>query len=89
MNDPHKFGTEFGSDNESNMEGLQQSIAARPTRCRKTQSNLVRRLVQARDDPAKQRIRQWLSRIQDDRLLSFGLTPDDIALLRGPAGSTP
>jgi hypothetical protein len=49
----------------------------------------VRRLVQARDDPAKQRIRQWLSRIQDDRLLSFGLTPDDIALLRGPAGSTP
>ena len=71
------------------MEGLQQNIAARPTRCRKAQSNLVRRIVQARDDPAKQRIRQWLSRIQDDRLLSFGLTPDDIALLRGPAGSTP
>jgi hypothetical protein len=67
-----------------NMEGSQQNIAARPTRRRKTQSSLVRRLVQARNDPAKQRIRRWLSDIQDDRLLSFGLTPDDIALLRGP-----
>jgi hypothetical protein len=43
----------------------------------------VRRLVQARDDPAKQRIRSWLSDINDERLLSFGLTPEDIALLRG------
>jgi hypothetical protein len=66
------------------MEGSRQSIAARPTGCRKARSSLVRRLVQARDDPAKQRIRRWLSDIQDDRLLSFGLTPDDIVLLRGP-----
>jgi hypothetical protein len=47
----------------------------------------VRRLVQARDDPAKQRIRRWLSDINDERLLSFGLTPEDIALLRGSRGS--
>ena len=65
------------------MEGPQQSIAKRPARCRKARSNLVRRLVQARDEPAKQRIRRWLNDINDERLLSFGLTPEDIALLRG------
>ena len=45
-------------------------------------SSLVRRLVLARDDPAKERIRQWLSAIDDDRLMSFGLTPLDIVILR-------
>jgi hypothetical protein len=65
------------------MEDLQQSVARRPTRCRKARSSLVRRLVRATDDPAKQRIRRWLSDITDERLLSFGLTPEDIALLRG------
>jgi hypothetical protein len=65
------------------MEGPQQSIAKRQVRCRKARSSLVRRLVQARDDPAKQRIRRWLSDMTDERLLSFGLTPEDIALLRG------
>jgi hypothetical protein len=65
------------------MKGPQRSIAKRPARCRKARSSLVRRLVQARDDPAKQRIRRWLSEINDERLLSFGLTAEDIALLRG------
>jgi hypothetical protein len=39
------------------------------------------RTVQARDDPAKQRIRRWLSDINDERLSRFGLTPEDMALL--------
>ena len=65
------------------MEGPQQSIAKRPARCRKTRSSLVRRLVQAKDDPAKQRMRRWLSDISDERLLNLGVTPEDIALLRG------
>ena len=69
------------------MEGPQQSIAKRPARCRKARSSLVRRLVQANDDPAKRRIRRWLGDIDDERLLSFGLTPEDIALLRGSRGS--
>jgi len=69
------------------MGGPQRSIAKRPARCRKARSTLVRRLVQAKDDPAKQRIRRWLSDINDERLLSFGLTPEDIALLRGSRGS--
>jgi len=69
------------------MEGPQQSIAKRPARCRKACSSLVRRLVQAKDDPAKQRIRRWLSDISDERLLSLGLTPEDIALLRGSRSS--
>ena len=47
----------------------------------KARSSLVRRLVQARDDPAKQRIRRWLSDINDERLSRFGLTPEDMALL--------
>ena len=42
----------------------------------------MRRLVLARDDPAKERIRQWLSAMDDDRLMSFGLTPLDIVILR-------
>ena len=50
---------------------------------RKARSSLVRRLVQAQDDPAKQRIRRWLSKINNEQLLSFGLTPEDIARLRG------
>jgi hypothetical protein len=50
---------------------------------RKARSSLVRRLVQAQHGPAKQRIRRWLSKINNERLLSFGLTPEDIALLRG------
>ena len=65
------------------MEDLQQSIAKRPARCRKARSSLVRRVVQAQDDPAKQRIRRRLSEISDERLLGFGLTPEDITLLRG------
>ena len=65
------------------MEDLQQSVAKRPASRRKARSSLVRRLVQAQDDPAKQRIRRWLSKIDDERLLSFGLTLEDIALLRG------
>ena len=70
------------------MEGPQQSIAKRPARCRKARSSLVRRLVQAKDDdPAKQRIRRWLSDVSDERLLSLGLTPEGIALLRGSRGS--
>ena len=35
---------------------------------RKAGSSLVRRLVQAQDDPAKQRIRRWLSKINNEQL---------------------
>ena len=69
------------------MEGPHQSIVERPAGCRKARSSLVRRLVQAKDDPAKQRIRRWLSDIDDERLAGFGLTPEDIALLRGSGNS--
>ena len=51
----------------------------------KARSDLVRRLVQAKDDPAKRRIRRWLSDINDERLSRFGMTTEDIALLRGSA----
>jgi hypothetical protein len=53
--------------------------------CGKSGSSLVRRLVQAKDDPAKHRIRAWLCDIDDERLRRFGLTNEDIAMLRGPA----
>ena len=61
------------------MEGSKQNIAERLTRC---QSSLVRRLAQCSDDPAKESIRRCLCDIGDERLLAFGLTPDDIAVLR-------
>jgi hypothetical protein len=69
------------------VEGPHRSILKGPAGCRKAGSSLVRRLVQARDDPAKQRIRRWLGDINDERLASFGLTPEDIALLRGSGNS--
>jgi mannose-6-phosphate isomerase-like protein (cupin superfamily) len=48
-------------------------------------SGLVRRLVLAKTDPAKQRIRAWLSDIDDERLFCLGLTSEDMAALRGTA----
>ena len=65
------------------MKYSQQIIAFRPIADQKVKSRLVRRLVSAGDDPAKQRIRRLLVAIDDERLLSSGLTPDDIVALRG------
>ena len=48
-------------------------------------SSFVRRLLQAHEDPARQRIRAWLMKIDDAQLLTFGLTPEDITALRGTA----
>ena len=46
-------------------------------------SGLVCRLVIARNDPCKERIRKWLIDIDDARLQSgLGLTLEDIAVLR-------
>ena len=64
---------------------LQQGIAARPAGRPKAGSSLVRRLVRAKDDPAKQRIRAQLSAVDDARLIGLGLTSEDIAALRGAA----
>jgi hypothetical protein len=48
-----------------------------------TGSGLVRRLVQARNDPGKKRIRMWLLDLDDAQLQSgLGLTPEDISVLR-------
>ena len=59
-----------------------QDITARPVERLKGQSSLVRRLVQAQDDPAKQRIRVWLKDLDDEKLSGIGLTPEDIVVLR-------
>jgi hypothetical protein len=60
-----------------------QGMAVRPARSLEARSSLVRRLAQAQDDPAKQRIRAWLREIDDEQLSSsLGLTPEDIAILR-------
>jgi hypothetical protein len=46
-------------------------------------SGLVCRLVCARDDPGKERIRKWLIDLDDAQLRSgLGLTVEDIAVLR-------
>src|ERR1700736_984015 len=47
----------------------------------KSGSSLVRRVVQAQDDPAKQRIRAWLRALDNEQLSSLGLTSEDIAVL--------
>jgi hypothetical protein len=45
-------------------------------------SSLVRRLLHARDDPVKDRVLAWLMDIDDARLRAFGITPEDITILR-------
>ena len=49
----------------------------------KPRSSLVRRLVRARNDAVKLRARRWLTAIDDERLLDFGLSHQDMAELRG------
>ena len=73
-----------------NMQTSWRGMTARLAKPGKVGSGLVRRLVQAQDDPAKCRIRGWLSDLDDAQLLSLGLTSEDIALLRDtqPAGSS-
>ena len=61
---------------------FRQGMAARPARHLQARSGLVRRLVQAQDDPGKQRIRAWLRELDDEQLSSLGLTPEDIHVLR-------
>jgi hypothetical protein len=49
-----------------------------------TGSGLVRRLVRARNDPGKERVRMCLLHLDDAQLQSgLGLTVEDIAVLRG------
>jgi hypothetical protein len=60
-----------------------QPIAALSDGLPKKGSGLVRRLVCARDDPGKERIRIWLMDLDDAQLRSgLGLTEEDIAVLR-------
>ena len=60
-----------------------QSIAVLSDGLPKMRSGLVRRLVCARDDPGKERIRKWLIDLDDAQLQSgLGLTVEDIAVLR-------
>ena len=60
-----------------------QPIAVLSEGLPKTGSRLVRRLVCARDDPGKERIRMWLIDLDDAQLRSgLGLTVEDIAVLR-------
>jgi uncharacterized protein YjiS (DUF1127 family) len=66
-----------------NMQFLRRGTAARPAAHLKVRSSLVRRLVQAQDDPGKHRIRAWLKNLDDEQLSTLGLTSDDIAVLRG------
>ena len=64
-------------------------VAALPSALPSARSSLVRRLVAARDDPAKRRIREWLANLGDERLSGLGLTPQDILVLRAAQGPHP
>ena len=59
-----------------------QGMAALPASFARPRSSFVRRLLRARDDAVKERVRAWLTDLDDERLLGFGLAPEDIALLR-------
>jgi len=59
-----------------NRPGLRRDV-------QKAESSFLRRIIAAEDDPARRRIHTWLAEIDDERLFSLGLTPKDIAILRG------
>ena len=61
-----------------------QSITTLSASLPTTGSGLVRRLVRARNDPGKERIRNWLIDLDEAQLQSsLGLTLEDILILRG------
>jgi uncharacterized protein YjiS (DUF1127 family) len=62
---------------------LKRGITATRIGSPRAKSSLVRRLVAAENDPAKRRIRAWLTELDDERLSGLGLTSEDIAILRG------
>jgi hypothetical protein len=64
---------------------FRQGMAAMPLAAQIPQSSFVRRLLRANNDPAKQRVLAWLLEIDDARLLRFGLTPEDVIILRTTA----
>jgi hypothetical protein len=53
-------------------------MAALPASFPAAESSFVRRLVEAKDDRAKKRIRAWLMDLDDLQLSGLGLTPVDI-----------
>jgi hypothetical protein len=83
--DRSRRGASVAEGHFETTDHLQQDIAARPVGRAIAGSSLVRRLVLAKGDPAKQRIRAQLSEIDDVRLVALGLTSEDIAALRGTA----
>ena len=86
--DCSRRGTAVAERHFETADHLQQGIAVPPAGRPIAGSSLVRRLVLAKDDPAKQRIRALLGDIDDERLFCFGLTSEDIASLRGTASPT-
>lgn len=77
----------FQQDSMMKHENMYRTPAAPAVGTRIATSGLVRRLVHAHGDPGKQRIRAWLCNIRDEKLLRFGLSAADIALLRAPSYS--
>jgi hypothetical protein len=68
---------------ETVIQFSKQSMAVLSDGLPKMRSGLVCRLVRARDDPGKERIRMWLIELDDAQLQSgLGLTLEDIAVLR-------
>jgi hypothetical protein len=64
-----------------------QAIVALPANLPMTGSGLIRRLVRARNDSGKERIRMLLIEIDDAQLRSrLGLSLEDIAVLRASTG---
>ena len=67
-----------------------QAIAALSASLPMTGSSLVHRLVRARNDPGKERVRMWLLNLDDAQLQSgLGLMPQDIAVLRAGTPRNP
>jgi|SRR5258706_9168410 hypothetical protein len=78
----HKF-TPLRHETVMTIQFSKQPIAVLSDGLPKMGSGLVCRLVCARDDPGKERIRMWLIDLDDAQLQSgLGLTVEDIAVLR-------
>ena len=81
-------GTAAAEGHFETADHSQQGIAVPPAGRPIVRSSLVRRLVLAKDDPAKQRIRAQLCDIDDEQLFALGSHPKILPRCVGTAGRT-
>ena len=65
------------------------AAAAADTETERTKPSLFQRLIKAREEEARRRVRMYLVAMDDERLMSLGFSEDDIRALRSGEARLP